>query len=160
LGGTLALVNQIALLVHDMHDENIKYRAQMTTLSSTVQARESDIERRLRLAEARSSIAAAIDAGREPAPALALAEPDQDPAAVGGVRAPVRTASAPRSVRDYRIRKASYNYAVLVDLSAPPDQAVPREVVVGDQVPGVGRVTAIAVRGGVWVVQTDHGVIQ
>ncbi len=73
---------------------------------------------------------------------------------------PVRTASAPRSVRDYRIRRASYNYAVLVDLSAPPDQAVPREVVVGDQVPGVGRVTAIAVRGGVWVVQTDHGVIQ
>jgi len=160
LGGTLALVNQIALLVHDMHDENIKYRAQMTTLSSTMQARESDTERRLRLAEARSSIAAAIDAGREPAPALALAEPDQDPAAVGGVRAPVRTASAPRSVRDYRIRKASHNYAVLVDLSAPPDQAVPREVVVGDQVPGVGRVTAIAVRGGVWVVQTDHGVIQ
>ncbi len=53
-----------------------------------------------------------------------------------------------------------HNYAVLLDLSAPPDQAVPREVVVGDQVPGVGRVTAIAVRGGVWVVQTDHGVIQ
>jgi len=29
-----------------------------------------------------------------------------------------------------------------------PDQAVPREVVVGDRVPGVGRVTAITVRGG------------
>ena len=158
LSSTLTLVNQIALLVHDMHDENIKYRAQMTTLTSTVQARESDIERRLRLAEARSSIAAAIDAGREPAPAPS--EPDQDPAAAGGARAPVRTASAPRSVRDYRIRRASYNHAVLVDLSAPPDQAVPREVVVGDQVPGVGRVTTIAVRGGVWVVQTDHGAIQ
>jgi len=158
LSTTLTLVNQIALLVHDMHDENIKYRAQMTTLTSTVQARESDIERRLRLAEARSSIAAAIDAGREPAPAPA--EPDQDPAAVGGARLRVRTASTARSVRDYRIRRASHNYAVLLDLSAPPDQAVPREVVVGDQVPGVGRVTAIAVRGGVWVVQTDHGVIQ
>ncbi len=158
LSSTLTLVNQIALLVHDMHDENIKYRAQMTTLTSTVQARESDIERRLRLAEARSSIAAAIDAHREPAPGPA--EPDQDPAAAGGARAPVRTASAPRSVRDYRIRRASYNHAVLVDLSAPPDQAVPREVVVGDQVPGVGRVTTIAVRGGVWVVQTDHGAIQ
>jgi len=158
LSSTLALVSQIAQLMQDMHAENIKYRAQVTTLTNTVQAKTTDIERRLRLAEARSSTPAAVNAGTEPAPAPA--EPDQDPAAVGGIRAPVRTASAPRSVRDYRIRRASHNYAVLLDLSAPPDQAVPREVVVGDQVPGVGRVTAIAVRGGVWVVQTEHGAIQ
>ncbi len=88
MSSTLALVSQIAQLMHDMHDENVKYRAQMTTLTNAVQAKTTDIERRLRLAEARSSIPAAVDAGREPAPAPA--EPDQDPAAVGGARLPVR----------------------------------------------------------------------
>lgn len=156
LTSTLALVNQMALLVHDMHDENIKSRAQMATLTGTVQAKASDFEQRLRLAEARSSVAAAIETGKEPA-----AAPDPvNVVGVGEVRPSARAPAGPHSMRDYRIRRASYDYAQLIDLTAPPDQAVPREVVVGDRVPGVGRVTAITVRGGAWVVQTDHGVIQ
>lgn len=151
---TLALVKQMALLVHDMHDENVRYRAEVMTLTGTVQAKASDLEKRLRLAEARSSIAAAIGTAREPAMA-------SEPGSAGSEARPaVRAASPARSVRDYRIRRASYDYAELVDPNAPLDQQVPIEVVVGDRVPGIGRVKAITVLGGAWVVRTDHGVIQ
>ena len=156
---TLALVKQMALLVHDMHDENVKYRAEVMTLTGTVQAKASDFEKRLRLAEARSSIAAAIGTAREPAVAPELSA--SDPGSARGEAPPAaRATSLARSVRDYRIRRASYDYAELVDPNAPLDQQVPLEVVVGDRVPGVGRVKAITVLGGAWVVRTDHGVIQ
>jgi hypothetical protein len=67
---------------------------------------------------------------------------------------------AVRSVRDYRVQAASPGLAILADTNAAPGQSAGLQVAVGDQVPGVGRITSIAQRGTAWVVQTNHGAIQ
>lgn len=156
LRAALAMVDQIALLARDMHEESATYRTEAAMLGSVSQVKASDMEQRL--AKARSLISAAIDAGKEPAPPTG---PDQGRVALSALRAvPVQAASAARSVRDYRIWRVSRNYAMLLDVSAHSDQGALHEVMKGDSLPGVGQVTAITVQGGKWVVQTDHGTIQ
>ena len=61
-------------------------------------------------------------------------------------------------MRRYEIRAASPGLAVLGTLDGVPEV---KEIAVGDQVPGYGRVNAIVQqKGGAWVVQCDRGTIQ
>ncbi len=153
----LALVTQMGALVRDMRDENAVLRGQVEMLTETVQGRTTDFEQRLNLAEARSSVAAAIGAGHRPVVTPVLAT-----TTVGGgvTHAIAAVPGAGRTVRDYRVQAASPGLAVLADINAAPGQAPGLQVKAGDVVPGIGRVVSIAQRGTAWVVQTDHGAIQ
>lgn len=159
----LSVVTQLGALVRDMRSENAQLRTQVATLSDTVSNKTMDFEQRLGLAEARGSVAAAMGAGRAQAPAPATVIPAV--VTVSGAQTlraiTVTPVSAPaRSARDYRVQAASPGLAVLSDAGAAPGQAAGLQVSVGDDVPGVGRITSIGQRGSTWVVQTDHGAIQ
>jgi hypothetical protein len=159
----LSVVTEMGALVRDMRNENAQLRTQVATLNDTVANKTMDFEQRLGLAEARGSVAAAMGAGKPQAAAPASIIPAV--VTVSGARTlrtmAVTPVSAPaRSARDYRVQAASPGLAVLADTGAGPGQAAGLQVSVGDDVPGVGRITSIGQRGSTWVVQTDHGAIQ
>ena len=135
---TMSLVRQMSLLVHDMHDEGLRYRTEVTALTGAVQAKASSLEERLKLAEARS--AGGSDAG--------------------GPRAGLPASDVPPVLRGYRVQAGSPGAAVLSDEKAGPERAARLLVMVGDQVPGAGRVMAIVQRGRAWIVRMERGVIQ
>ena len=130
----MELVQQMSLLVHDMHGEGVRYRMEVTALTGAVQAKAANLEERLKLAEARSVSGAGA----------------------GGPQA----AGVPPVLRGYRVQAGSPGAAVLSDTSAGPERAARLLVMVGDQLPGAGRVTGIVQRGGAWTVRTERGVIQ
>ncbi len=159
----LSVVTELGALVRDMRNENAQLRTQVARLNDTVTTKTMDFEQRLGLAEARGSVAAAMGAGKPPAAAPASVVPAV--ITVSGARTLRATAVSPvaapaRSARDYRVQAASPGLAVLSDAGAGPGQAAGLQVSVGDDVPGVGRITSIGQRGSTWVVQTDHGAIQ
>ena len=135
---TMTLVQQMSLLVHDMHDEGLRYRMEVTALTGAVQAKALGLEERLKLAEARSA-----------------GGPD-----AGGPQAGLPGSDAPPMLRGYRVQAGSPGAAVLTDVGAGPERAARLLVMVGDQLPGAGRVTAIVQRGRAWIVRTERGVIQ
>jgi hypothetical protein len=135
---TMTLVQQMSLMVHDMHDEGLRYRTEVTALTGAVQAKTSNLEERLKLAEARN--AAGSDAG--------------------GQQAGLPASDAPPVLRGYRVQAGSPGAAVLTDVGAGAERAARLLVMVGDQLPGAGRVTAIVQRGRAWIVRTERGVIQ
>ncbi len=143
---TMELVQQMSLLVHDMHGESLRYRTEVTALTGAVQAKASSLEGRLKLAEARS--AAAGSGGSDLAG-------DGDGDGDG-----LRAAGLPSVLRGYRVQAGSPGAAVLTDMGAGPERAARLLVMVGDQLPGAGRVTAIVQRGRAWIVRTERGVIQ
>ena len=159
----LSVVTELGALVRDMRNENTQLRTQVATLSDTVATKTMDFEQRLGLAEARGSVAAAMGAGKPQAAAQGGIIPAV--VTVSGARSTRETgvssiAAPTRSARDYRVQAASPGLAVLADAGAGPGQAAGLQVSVGDDVPGVGRITSIGQRGSTWVVQTDHGAIQ
>ena len=159
----LSVVTELGALVRDMRNENAQLRTQVATLNDTVATKTMDFEQRLGLAEARGSVAAAMGAGKPPVAAPTSIVPAV--VTVSGAHTlhamAVSPVSAPaRSARDYRVQAASPGLAVLADAGAGPGQAAGLQVSVGDDVPGVGRITSIGQRGSTWVVQTDHGAIQ
>jgi len=139
---TMELVQQMSLLVHDMHGESLRYRTEVTALTGAVQAKASSLEGRLKLAEARS--AAAGSGGSD----------------LAGDGDGLRAAGLPSVLRGYRVQAGSPGAAVLTDMGAGPERAARLLVMVGDQLPGAGRVTAIVQRGRAWIVRTERGVIQ
>ncbi len=70
---------------------------------------------------------------------------------------PPGPAPPPPGGRPYEIRAASPGVAVLGTLDGTPAVV---EIVVGDQVPGYGRVNAIAQKGHAWAVLCEHGTIE
>ena len=137
---TMSLVRQMSLLVHDMHDEGLRYRTEVTALAGAVQAKASNLEERLKLAEARGAGGAGVDGG----------------SSVAGV--PVSDVLP--VLHGYRVQAGSPGAAVLSDVGAGAERSARLLVMVGDQLPGAGRVTAIVQRGRGWAVRTDRGVIQ
>jgi len=163
----LNLVTEVAAMVKDLRKQQAQLRADMGRSSADVAARLTDYERRLALAEARNAVTAA-DGATGNAPAK-LVEPASDPAAATLTPIPVMTrqpvavaplplvASAPKV---YRVQAASPGLALLAQVDRGGGDGAQMQVVVGDTVPGYGRVKSIAQRGTSWVVTTEHGVIQ
>ncbi len=145
--------------LRDARDEYAQARAQAATLADALQASSKAIEQRLGPAFARDPAGAASRLGKRQADPLALPAP----ASSGDGNAAAADATAAgfaRTARDYHVEAASLGMAVLGDANSVPGQGARYLVSVGDQVPGVGRVTSITQRGTSWVVQTDHGAIQ
>lgn len=129
-----------------IHGESLRSRMEMATLARAVRVRAW----RLKLAEARIAAAMEADAG---GPQTGLPAPTAG--AGGGLRA---AAAMPQQVlRGLHVQKGSPDAAVL---SVGPEQANQHFVMVGDQLPGIGRVIAILPRGGSWIVRTERGVIR
>ncbi len=144
--------------MRDARDEGAQLRTEIAVLADTLQASSKVMEQRLNLALARSSAGVALEPGEQQAGA---ASPSPTSADDGKAVAAETTATdSARIVNDYHVQAASFGVAVLSDAGAAPRQAGGRLVTVGDQVPGVGRVTSITPHGTSWIVQTDHGVIQ
>jgi len=128
-----ALVNMVAALADDIAQErrsDAEMHHQIESLLHDTDQRLSEFDRRLTVVE--------------PSPLPTFAR-------VGSGRAP------PPGGRRYEIRAASPGVAVLGTRDGTPAVV---EIAVGDQVPGYGRVNAIAQKGSAWAVQCEHGTIQ
>lgn len=152
---TMQLVQQMSLLVHDMHGESLRYRTEVTELTGAVQEKAASLEERLKRAEARTAAGSRAETGWRRAGGASAAS---DPGDGGELHA--AAAEASRILRRYHVQAGSADAVVLSDGNAGPEQAARLLVIVGDQVPGVGRVRAIVQRGRSWLVQTDHGEIR
>ena len=60
----------------------------------------------------------------------------------------------------YRVQAASPGLALLAEIDRGGGDGAQLEVLVGDTIPGYGKITAIGQRGTAWVVTTEHGNIQ
>ena len=60
----------------------------------------------------------------------------------------------------YRVQAASPGLALLAEIDRGGGDGAQLQVLVGDTVPGYGKITSIGQRGTAWVVTTEHGNIQ
>ena len=146
--------------MRDARGEGAQLRTEVAVLADTLQASSKVLEERLSLALARNSAAIALEPGKQQAEAASPASTSADDGKAVAAAAEAATTDSARTVPGYHVQAASFGVAVLSDASAAPGQAGGRLVTVGDQVPGVGRVTSITPHGTSWIVQTDHGTIQ
>jgi len=137
-----------------MHGESLRYRTEVGELTGAVQEKAANLEDRLKRAEARTAAGSGAEPGWRRA---GIAPAAGDPGDGGELRV---TAEASRALRRYHVQAGSTDAVVLADGNAGPQQAARLLVIVGDQVPGVGRVRAIVPCGRSWLVQTDHGEIR
>jgi hypothetical protein len=177
----LELVTQMASIVRDLRAQNAQQRADLAKTAADNAARLADFERRLALAEARHALSAAQIASEPLAPlptASASGPAGEAPAARGSsaaqagsataVTAPVAVtpvaAALPGSdkspAKRYRVQAASPGLALLAEVDRGGGDGAQLEVLVGDTIPGYGKITSIGQRGTAWVVTTEHGSIQ
>jgi hypothetical protein len=177
----LELVTQMAAMVRDLRGQQTQLRADFGKTAADNAARLGDFERRLALAEARHALSAAQIAG-EPlaslAPVSASGPAGEAPAAPGSragqagwaiaVTAPVVVTPAATALpgsekgpaKRYRVQAASPGLALLAEIDRGGGDGAQLEVLVGDTIPGYGKITSIGQRGTAWVVTTEHGNIQ
>ena len=154
----LGLVTEMAALVHDLREQDAQLRGDLQKTTADTTARLGDFERRIALAEARSAVSAARDAGAAsptPMPGAAPAKPVVLTRAEAALPLP-DTGPAKR----YRVQAASPGLALLAEVDRGGGDGAQIQVNVGESVPGYGKVTAIGQKGTGWVVTTEHGVIQ
>lgn len=144
--------------MRDVRDGAAQLRTEVAVLADTLQASSKALEQRLSFALARDPAAVASEPGKQQDGAASPASTSADDAKADAAEA--ATTGSARIVHGYHVQAASFGVAVLSDANAAPGQAGGRLVTVGDQVPGVGRITRIAPNGTSWIVQTDHGIIQ
>ena len=174
----LELVTQMAAVVRDLRAQHAQLRADLGKTAADNTARLADFERRLALAEARHALSAAQIAGEPLA-----ADPPASGAAPAGEALPATGSSAVRTgsvtgpvvvtpvaavtpasdkgpAKRYRVQAASPGLALLAEIDRGGGDGAQLEVLVGDTIPGYGKITAIGQRGTAWVVTTEHGNIQ
>jgi len=176
----LELVTQMAAMVRDLRAQHAQLRADFGKAATDNAARLADFERRLALAEASHALSAAQIAGEPlasvlasaPAPAGEAPAPSGSSAGRAGsataVTAPVvvtpAAAALPGSdkgaAKRYRVQAASPGLALLAEIDRGGGDGAQLEVLVGDTIPGYGKITSIGQRGTAWVVTTEHGNIQ
>jgi hypothetical protein len=167
----LAYVTELATQLHDIRVEMTALQAGQQKLDGKVEAKLSDVERRVSMGEARRALdsvklasLAPVEAAPPPltvTPGPAAAKPNKS--ASKGIATANMTASAMAPVetpRRYRVQAASPGLAMLAEIDRSGDEGAQLQVAVGEQVPGYGRVLSIAQRGTAWVVKTDQGAIQ
>jgi hypothetical protein len=161
----LELVTQVAAMLRDLRAQDAQLRADFGKAASDNATRIADFERRLALAEARHAVSAAQEAGELAPSTSASASPKPSSPAP---TVPVQLTRAEIEVRGpnlgavkrYRVQAASPGLALLAEVDRGGGDGAQRQVLVGDTIPGYGRIKAIGQRGTAWVVETEHGNIQ
>ncbi len=160
----LQLVTQLGTLVRDQRLELDALRKAQSGLQQTVDGSIGDFRRRLTLAEARGSIAAAMGAPTQAADVAPDGRPVSQPTAPivqASARTVVRTAAADDTTQHrYRIQAASPGLAMLSELDATGTGERQLTISPGDVLPGYGRVASVSQRGTAWVVKAERGLIQ
>ena len=154
----LELVTQMAAMVRDLKQQTASLRADFAETQADERARLDDFERRITLAEARAAISAATAVPSQPAPAVSAASASR-PVSV------VRSSAAlpmdvPAEAKRYRVQAASPGLAMLTEVGRGGGDGAQLEVMVGDSIPGWGKVKSVEQRGTTWMVTTEHGVIE
>jgi hypothetical protein len=176
----LEVVTQMAAMVRDLRAEQVQQRTDFAKAEGDMAARLTDFERRLALAEAGRAMAVAREAGAPPAapatlaatvaataPASPASSPGQNAAGAGStppVQVTPAAAAAPAAdkgaAKRYRVQAASPGLALLAEIDRGGGDGAQIQILVGDTIPGYGKVAAIGQRGTAWVVTTEHGDIQ
>jgi hypothetical protein len=161
----LSLVTELGALVRDQRTELAALRADQQKTGDLVETKLTDYDRRLALAEAKGSIAAAMGGSAPvapPSPPVAQVRVPPVPLQPAKTRAPAPAlaADAAPAPHRYRVQAASPNLAMLTEIGRSGDDGAQLQIALGDPVPGYGKVTSIAQRGSAWVVVTDHGTLQ
>ena len=159
----LELVTRLATLVGDQRREVDQLRADLSKTRTDDETRIDDFQRRLTLAEAMRAVTTATDpatsSSAEAVPAVRPI-PASSPSIVRPslvlARSPLPAEDA---VRRYRVQAASPGLAMLAQVDRAGDEGAQMQVALGDEVPGYGKVKAVAQRGTTWVVVTEHGTI-
>ena len=164
----LHAVAQLGIVVRDLRVQNAALRASVQASAEKLDGAVADFERRLALAEARGALNAAMGADpgtapAAPAPSGTAARTVHLPASAAAQQVtpqPGASAAAPGAPRRYKVQAASPALAMLSELDRSGGEGSQVQVGVGDQVPGLGKVTSIQQRGSSWTVVTDRGSIQ
>jgi hypothetical protein len=162
----LELVTQIAAMVRDLRAQDAQLRTDFGKAAADNAARIADFERRLALAEARHAVSAAQEAAAELPPSTSASASPKPSSPAPAV--PVQLTRAETvvggpdqgAVKRYRVQAASPGLALLAEIDRGGGDGAQRQVLVGDTIPGYGRIKAIGQRGTAWVVETEHGNIQ
>jgi hypothetical protein len=158
----LGLVTEMASVVKHLREQNAQLRADFGKSSADTAAHLADYERRLAMAEARSAVTAAGD-DASPPPALPAADPAPivaKPVSVTRAMAVLPAVTGSAAGKSYRVQAASPGLALLAEVERGGGEGAQMQVIVGDTIPDYGRVKSIAQKGTVWVVTTEHGLIQ
>ena len=152
----LGMVAKLAIIVRDLKQENAGLKATTKANTDKLDAALADFRRRLVMVEAATAVnAAGVDPSNAPAPH----SPATPAAAVQSPPTPTPAAPpASGGSRRYRVQAASPGLAMLSDLDRGDGASL--TVLVGDTVPGHGKVISIQQQGANWVVSTDRGPIQ
>lgn len=157
----LELVTQMAAMVREIKQQDASLRADFARSQEDVRAHLKDFERRIALAEARNAITAAADTPSQ------VASVPPAPAEMSAVRpVSITRASAalpvhvPVAAKRYRVQAASPGLALLTEVDRGGGDGAQLQVMVGDTIPGWGKVKSVSQRGSSWVVSTEHGVIE
>ena len=143
----LGLVTAIAAELRTSREDNAALRDQVRALSSTVDSRLEDLERRVRFREAQE----AVSGLRAPLQPLPPANSDPAPAAPRAVLAVTSQSNA------WRVQGGSPRMAVLAPTGSGPIKVVR----VGDAIDDrLGKVERIYQDGRLWVVKAEHGSVR
>lgn len=157
----LGLVTEMAVIMRNREERDRQLQADLAATKERLEAATADFGRRLSLAEARGAMNAAMGAVAPPAPAPVQTTAPQAATPVA-VRAPASAAPATNDGvrRRYRVQAASPGLAMLSEVDRTGETGSQLQVAVGDDVPGYGKITAIAQQGSSWVVRAERGNIQ
>ena len=172
----LNLVAQLGIEIRNMKAENKALRNHVQDRDGKVDEAIADFDRRLALAEARGAMFAAMGGDATPAPAAPTGglPPATAPAArptrpggvqvqsvgVHGAQIPAPQPGTASGPRRWKVQAASPGLAMLSELDRSGGEGSQLQVLVGQEVAGYGKVTAIQQRGAAWIVQTERGPIQ
>ncbi len=163
----VGLVRELGVQLRDTRLTVAQLSATVAGLKQQLDAKTTEFDSRLTLAEAGTVLAESAKAGNAAPPApvpqrlATRAGPAARPSAPPVSVAPASGAAARTStVKDFRIQGASPGLAVLNVLNPAAGEPPVLYLAPGDLVPGLGRVKSIYQRGTNWVVQTDNGLIQ
>jgi hypothetical protein len=169
------LVTEMGAIMKDIRTQDAQLRGEVQTSRDNTATRLEDFDRRLSLLEAKHSLAGAMAAGNGQAsvnPAASANTPPSANQAVSVGSAPagshVVLTSPPSTLSQqgngaretYRVQAASPGLALLAQVDLGGGNGAQLQVIVGDTIPGYGRVLSIGQRGTDWVVTTNNGIIQ
>lgn len=161
----LGLVTQMAVIMRNREERDRQMQADLAAMRDRLEASTADFGRRLALAEARGAMNAAMGAAAAPPPVPANVSPPPAPPAPTATPVAARTQAPAQAPNDgvrrrYRVQAASPGLAMLSEVDRTGDSGAQLQVAVGDEVPGYGKITAIAQQGSNWVVRAERGAIQ
>jgi hypothetical protein len=157
------MVTLLSTMVRNLEIQQTQLQAFVKGSAGDTAVRLDDFGQRLAFSEARNAIAAAQDVGG-PTPADDSTRPPSRPPVVltraAAALPTIVAAQGGPGAKRYHVQAASPGLALLAEVERGGGEGAQIQVVVGDTIPGYGRVKDISQRGTTWSVTTENGAIQ